>query len=53
MVKVAIYPPNSLVIADLVERKGHQPLALQKQIRQKIKDPEIDSPPMNYRTYHR
>lgn len=47
MVKVAIYPPNSLVIADLVERKGHQPLALQKQIRQKIKDPEIDSPPMN------
>ncbi len=47
MVKVAIYPPNSLIIADLVERKGHQPLALQKQIRQKIKDPEIDSPPMN------
>ncbi|AMK15790.1 methanogenesis marker 5 protein [Methanobrevibacter olleyae] len=47
MVKVAIYPPNSLVLADLIERKGHTPLALQKQIRQKIKDPEIDSPPMN------
>ena len=36
MVKVAIYPPNSLVLADLIERKGHTPLALQKQIRQKI-----------------
>ncbi len=47
MVKVAIYPPNSLILADLIERKGHIPLALQKQIRQKIKDPEIDSPPMN------
>ena len=32
MVKVAIYPPNSLVLADLIERKGHTPLALQKQI---------------------
>lgn len=47
MVKVAIYPPNSLILADLVERKGHTPLVLQKQIKQKIKDPEIDSPPMN------
>ncbi len=47
MVKIAIYPPNSLILADLIERKGHTPLALQKQIRQKIKDPEIDSPPMN------
>ena len=47
MVKVAIYTPNSLILADLIERKGHTPLALQKQIRQKIKDPEIDSPPMN------
>lgn len=47
MVKVAIYPPNSLILADLIERKGHTPLVLQKQIRQKIKDPEIDSPPIN------
>ena len=47
MVKVAIYPPNSLILADLIERKGHTPLVLQKQIRQKIKDPEIDSPPKN------
>lgn len=47
MVKVGIYPPNSLILADLIERKGHTPLVLQKQIRQKIKDPEIDSPPIN------
>ncbi len=47
MVEIAIYPPNSLILADLIERKGHTPLALQKQIRQKVKDPEIDSPPMN------
>ncbi|WP_405293888.1 methanogenesis marker 5 protein [Methanobrevibacter sp.] len=47
MVKIAVYPPNSLILADLLERRGHTPLVLQKQIRQKIKDPEIDSPPMN------
>lgn len=47
MVEIAIYPPNSLILADLIERKGHTPLALQKQIRQKVKDPEIDAPPMN------
>ena len=47
MVKIAVYPPNSLILADLIERKGHTPLVLQKQIRQKIKDTEIDSPPMN------
>ena len=37
MVKIAVYPPNSLILADLIERKGHTPLVLQKQIRQKIK----------------
>ena len=47
MVKVAIYPPNSLILADLIERKGHTALALQKEMRKKIKDPELDSPPMN------
>lgn len=47
MVKVAVYPPNSLILADLIERKGHKALALQKEMRKKIKDPEIDSPPMN------
>ena len=47
MVKVAIYPPNSLVLGDLIERKGHTVLALQKAMSKKVRDPEIDSPPMN------
>jgi putative methanogenesis marker protein 5 len=47
MVKVAIFPPNSLILADLIDRKGHTPLALQKAVRKKVIDPEIDSPPMN------
>jgi putative methanogenesis marker protein 5 len=45
--KIAVFPPNSLILADLVERKGHQPLSLQKEIRKKVTDPEIDSPPFN------
>ena len=37
MVKVAIYPPNSLILADLIERKGHTPLVLlQKRIQLKV-----------------
>ncbi|AGN17202.1 MULTISPECIES: methanogenesis marker 5 protein [Methanobrevibacter] len=47
MVKVAIYPPNSLVLGDLIERKGHEVLALQKAMSKKVRDVEIDSPPMN------
>ncbi|MDD3754387.1 MAG: methanogenesis marker 5 protein [Methanobacterium sp.] len=45
--KVAVFPPNSLILADMVERKGHEPLVIQKEIRQKVTDPEIDSPPFN------
>ncbi len=45
--KIAIFPPNSLILADLVERKGHEPLSIQKEIRKKVTDPEIDSPPFN------
>ena len=47
MVKVAVFPPNSLILADLIERKGHEVLAIQKAVRKKIKDPDIDSPPIN------
>ena len=36
-----------MILADLVERRGHEPLALQKEIRKKVTDPEIDSPPFN------
>ena len=47
MVKVMIFPPNSLILADLIERKDHEVLSLQKAVRKKVKDPDIDSPPMN------
>ncbi|MGZ7096120.1 MAG: methanogenesis marker 5 protein [Methanobacterium sp.] len=45
--KIAIFPPNSLILADLVERRGHEALSIQKEIRKKVTDPEIDSPPFN------
>ena len=47
MKKIFIFPPNSLILADLVERFGHKPLMLQSQIRQRIMNPDIDSPPFN------
>ncbi|HTX60692.1 MAG TPA: methanogenesis marker 5 protein [Methanobacterium sp.] len=45
--KVVIFPPNSLILADLVERKGHEPLVVQREIRKRVTSPEIDSPPLN------
>ena len=45
--KIAIFPPNSLILADLVERRGHEPLVIQKELKKKVTDPEIDSPPFN------
>jgi putative methanogenesis marker protein 5 len=45
--KVAIFPPNSMILADLVERRGHEPLVMQRQIRKKVTSAEIDSPPLN------
>ena len=47
MKKVFIYPPNSLILTDLVERFGHKPLNLNIVIGKLVRDPEIDSPPMN------
>ncbi|OFV67500.1 MAG: Uncharacterized conserved protein UCP018781, methanogenesis [Candidatus Syntrophoarchaeum caldarius] len=47
MMKVLIYPPNSLILADLVERMGHEAVVLMKQIAKKVRDPELDSPPIN------
>ncbi|MHA1377133.1 MAG: methanogenesis marker 5 protein [Candidatus Helarchaeota archaeon] len=47
MKKIFIFPPNSLILADLVDRFGHEPLMLQSQIRQRITNPDIDSPPFN------
>ncbi|HMK48037.1 MAG TPA: methanogenesis marker 5 protein [Methanocella sp.] len=45
--KIFIYPPNSLILSDLVERFGHQPLALMNEVRKRVTDPSLDSPPMN------
>jgi putative methanogenesis marker protein 5 len=45
--KVLVYPPNSLILADLVERSGHEPVVLMKEIGKHVRDVEIDAPPIN------
>lgn len=45
--KVFIVPPNSLILYDLVERFGHEPLSIMKAVKEKLTDLEIDSPPLN------
>lgn len=45
--KIFIYPPNSLILSDLIERFGHEPLTLMGEVRKKVNTPGIDSPPMN------
>jgi len=45
--KVAIFPPNSLILADLIERAGHEPLTIMKELSDRVRDVEIDSPPLN------
>ena len=45
--KIFISPVNSLVLADIVERCGHKPLTMMTEIGKLVKNPEIDSPPMN------
>jgi putative methanogenesis marker protein 5 len=45
--KVLIVPPNSLILFDLVERYGHQPLSLMGAIGERVTNPEIESPPIN------
>jgi len=47
MMKVFIDPPNSLILFDLVERFGHEPLSTMAAIQEKIDKLEIDMPPMN------
>ena len=47
MAKVFIYPVNSLVLADLIERFGHKPLVIMNQIREKVTNISLDSPPLN------
>ena len=47
LAKVFIYPVNSLILADLVERFGHKPLAVMNQVREKVTNISLDSPPVN------
>lgn len=47
MAKVFIFPPNSVILFDLVKRFGHTPLGLGDEISKNVNKPEIDSPPMN------
>ena len=47
LAKVFIYPLNSLILADLVERFGHKPLTMMSQIREKVTSLSLDSPPIN------
>lgn len=45
--KVAIFPPNSMILADMIVRSGHEPLVVQNQMKQKVTSPELDAPPFN------
>ena len=45
--KVFIVPPNSLILFDLVERYGHEPLSVMGAIHERVVNPEIESPPVN------
>jgi putative methanogenesis marker protein 5 len=47
LAKVIIYPTNSLILSDMVERFGHEPLAMMEKIREKITTVGVDSPPLN------
>ncbi len=47
LTKVFIYPVNSLILADLVERFGHKPLTMMNQVREKVTNISLDSPPVN------
>ena len=45
--KVFIDPPNSLILFDLVERFGHEPLGAMAPIQERLDMAEVDMPPMN------
>ncbi|MCQ2085682.1 MAG: methanogenesis marker 5 protein [archaeon] len=45
--KVFIDPPNSMILFDLVERFGHEPLSTMALIQEKVDNIEVDMPPMN------
>ena len=45
--KIFIDPPNSLILFDMVERFGHEPLGAMAAIQERIDNMELDMPPMN------
>jgi len=45
--KIFIFPPNSVILFDLVRREGHTPLGLGGEVAKNLGRPDIDSPPMN------
>lgn len=45
--RVFIDPPNSMILYDLVERFGHEPLSSMAAIQEMIDNLEVDMPPMN------
>jgi len=45
--KIFLMPPNSLILYDLVERFGHEPLSLMQGLREKVTSNEIEAPPLN------
>ena len=45
--KIFIDPPNSMILFDLVERFGHEPLSTMALIQEKVDNIEVDMPPMN------
>ncbi|VVB69106.1 Uncharacterised protein [uncultured archaeon] len=47
MAKVIVYPPTSMILADLVERMGHKALVVPESVRKLAAADEIESPPLN------
>lgn len=45
--KIFIDPPNSMILHDIVERFGHEPLSAMAALQEKVDKIEIDMPPMN------
>jgi len=45
--KVFIDPPNSLILFDMVERFGHEPMGTMFPIQDRLDKTELDMPPMN------
>lgn len=45
--KIFVFPPTSLILSDLVERFGHEPLVMMKVVRKRVTGPSLDSPPIN------